>query len=568
MEPSFDNEVNRFVERIDSLRVTMPIMMKVISDTNQKSIADFNNFLTEKGIKKEEREGKTAYLVDPEELTEFRKLEKEKKSAELAGTFIPSTFIVALVSQYDAYIGRLIRVIYHIKPELLSASERKMSFTELSTFQTIDDAKEFIIEKDIETVLRKSHSEQIKWFENKLDIPLTKDLEVWPDFIEVTERRNLFVHTDGVISRQYLNVCKAHGVRLSENIETCTRLPVSLSYFIKACDCIFEMGVKLAHVFWRKLNPDDLENADKNLNELCHNLIIWGNNSLAITMLYFASETLPRHSSEHEALWFKIHKAQALKWEGQEGECRDVLKSVDWSAKGLKFNLARSVLEENYEESVQLMKSIGKDGEVHKIDYKTMPLFKKFRQSSLFLATYEDIFDEKFDGISESQGKLELTTEENQFECLGLDLDQFKFDVGQCIETGIRKCCVGNDKFPPIEIHIYDDELIPSLFIFRIAFEPSKVHGMNLTLTIIINVKLLNFEKQIIQLNCSGALTKSDTCSEAPPSYTLFFEGVFDEGVIWNELDQIFHQFYAKVKEDKLEGLSKEETKYPIWVNL
>lgn len=96
------------------------------------------------------------------------------------------------------------------KPELLSSSEKNLSFKDLVGLGSIDAAREFIIEKEIKSVIRLSHSDQIAWLEKKLSIPLTKELKIWPAFIELCERRNIFTHTNGVVSSQYCRVCREH----------------------------------------------------------------------------------------------------------------------------------------------------------------------------------------------------------------------------------------------------------------------------------------------------------------------------------------------------------------------
>ena len=135
-------------------------------------------------------------------------------------------------------------------------------------FGSVEAAREYLIEKEIETVLRKSHAEQFDWLENKFGLPLKKGLDVWPAFIEVTERRNLFVHTSGLVSRQYLDVCAKHKVTLPKDATLGNELGVSKEYFTVAHEAIFEVGVKLAHVLWRKLKPEDREEADDNLSDL------------------------------------------------------------------------------------------------------------------------------------------------------------------------------------------------------------------------------------------------------------------------------------------------------------
>ncbi len=56
--------------------------------------------------------------------------------------------MISLISQYDAFLGRLIRTLFLIKPESLSMSEKNISFAQLQTFESIEDAKEYILEKE------------------------------------------------------------------------------------------------------------------------------------------------------------------------------------------------------------------------------------------------------------------------------------------------------------------------------------------------------------------------------------------------------------------------------------
>lgn len=88
--------------------------------------------------------------------------------------------------------------------------------------------------------------------ENNFKIPLREGLEVWAKFIEITERRNLFVHCDGIVSKQYLEVCNKHGFDFSKPLSVGEKLDVVPDYFESAYECLFEVGVKLGHVLWRK----------------------------------------------------------------------------------------------------------------------------------------------------------------------------------------------------------------------------------------------------------------------------------------------------------------------------
>jgi hypothetical protein len=272
--------------------------MRLVEEAATRARGAINSFLETAAETSQEGNGKKTFTLTGDQVHKFRKLRKALSSSQHAFRLIPRSFVVSLVSQYDSYIGNLIRLVLLAKPEILNASERTLSFSDLVRFGSLDAARDFLIEKEVESVIRQSHAEQFCWFENKLKIPLRKDLEAWPAFIEVTERRNLFVHCDGVVSSQYLAVCRQHDVALSESCVVGKRLRVSSRYFAGAFQCVYEVGVKLAQVLWRKLIPEELEDADTNLNQVCYEVLVAGNNKLAIKLLDFATMTLKKHSSE------------------------------------------------------------------------------------------------------------------------------------------------------------------------------------------------------------------------------------------------------------------------------
>jgi hypothetical protein len=59
-----------------------------------------------------------------------------------AEVLVPRSFFVNLVSQYDAFLGSLIRALLLAKPEVLNASDRALTFSELLAFGSIDAARD------------------------------------------------------------------------------------------------------------------------------------------------------------------------------------------------------------------------------------------------------------------------------------------------------------------------------------------------------------------------------------------------------------------------------------------
>ena len=280
------------------------------------------------------------------------------------------------------------------RPELLKSSERSLSLSNLLTLEDFESAKEYLIEKEIEFVLRKSHNEHFDWLEARLGITLRKDLPSWTEFTELTERRNLLVHNDGIVSHQYLTNCKEHKVP-SDTCSVGDRLGAPPDYYRKACDCILEIAVKLTHVVWRKLLPDNREQADEALNQTCFELLMHENNALANELLRFANEILKTHASERHRLMFLVNWSQSFKWLGKDEECQKLLNKEDWSAKGPEFRLCVSVLREDYQDAVSIMKEFGNNGPINAEDYREWPLFRRARKEIEFQQAYTEIFGEE-----------------------------------------------------------------------------------------------------------------------------------------------------------------------------
>lgn len=391
-----------FVDNITSLSETLPITMQSVIFAFNETVKRQEAF--EKENVKPDNDDENAMWVKEGTLYEFLELHKQIKNYGLALRIIPRSLIVSLISQYDAFLGELLKKIFLIRPEMLNASEKPLTLAQLVEFGSVENAKEFVLEKEVESVLRKSHAEQFQWMESKFDMPLRKNLDVWSRFVELTERRNLFVHTDGIISSQYLKACKEHGVSWSKEIEVGDDLDVTPEYFSDAVNIMFEIGVKLAHVLWRKFKIEDLEEADDNLIEIAFEPLKAGNYALAKNLFTFGADTLKKHFNHENRRIFVVNKALAYKWGGEDKKARNIISAEDWSDTRDKFRLAEAVILEDYSKAYQIMREIGKNPkEIRKDDYKTWPLFKAIRDEAEFQKTYEEIFGEPLNKIEKEE---------------------------------------------------------------------------------------------------------------------------------------------------------------------
>jgi len=389
-----NKNLSTFLRHIDSIRDTLPMTMLLIHPHGEKASKELLDFINNNVEKVEEDDCKKKILVKAEESKLFETLERNASISSLASKIIPESLFVSLISQYDAFINRLLRAIFEIKPEMLNGSDRNILFSQLVEYNSIEDAREYIIEKEIDTVLRKSHSEQFDYLENRLGMKLREKLPIWKTFIELTERRNILVHCDGVVSNQYIKNCKEHSCSIVD-VSIGKRLDLTPEYFSQAYYCLYEMSVKLTHTIWRKLLISDLKNADDELNDCCYNLIINDSYHLADVLLEFGYAQKKKFNDSSENV-FIINRALSKYLQGKNKEAKKILEKKDWSASSYDFKLANEVIKENYEVVYRLMRKIGKNGDVDKTAYKEWPLFSKIRNITEFTNVYKEIFEEEY----------------------------------------------------------------------------------------------------------------------------------------------------------------------------
>ena len=394
-------EIETFQKSTDGLIATFPLTTWFVQSAWRGSREELRTFITTKCENVKTNAGTVTADVPPALVREHTLIQRKVHHTETAIKAISRSFVVSLISQYDSYLGGLIRALICLRPELINASDRVMTFKDLNTFSSIDAARKFVIEKEVESLIRKSHIEQFDWLESRFSVKLRRGLDSWHTFVEVTERRNLFVHCEGRVSSQYLEVCQQHGVDCSACIMG-QELTVSQTYFSEASETVLEIGVKLGHVLWRKLCPEQREDADASLNQICLDLISDRRYRLAVKLLDFATNTLKNWSSEAIRRIFVLNRAQAYKWSNDERTCGKILAAEDWTAVEDKFALARAVLIDDFPQAVNIMRRVGRGNQIPKEAYKDWPIFREFRKTTEFKNCYRQIFGEEFSGAQES----------------------------------------------------------------------------------------------------------------------------------------------------------------------
>ena len=306
--------------------------------------------------------------------------------------------VVSLVSRFDQFFVAIIRLLLRIRPERLE--KLSISYADVSQALSIEELRSRIIRNEVEDLLRKSHEDQFKYLESFIG-PIDEK-ELWSAFVEITERRNLHVHTGGRASRQYLDACKRVGIQRPEWLKEGSYLPVDLRYFNKACLIFSEMAFKITQTVMRKFFPKSLDLADKSLLGLGLDFLQRGQYQLA-DIIFNYGVNLDRKWTTNDGLrkTFLINKALACKLLGKSNECSSALDAVDWTSAHPRYLIALYILRDDVKQASATLKTLLLSNELTERQIFEWPIFTGYRESEACRAAFKDVLGREL-GLSAS----------------------------------------------------------------------------------------------------------------------------------------------------------------------
>jgi hypothetical protein len=305
-----------------------------------------------------------------------------------------------------------------------------MSISEMLTYGNVDDIKKIILASEIEAFRRKGYLEQFQALENRFGLNLRR-FENWSKFVECGQRRNLFSHCDGRVSEQYISICNDNEFKLPEDTIVDSKLKLSPEYLFDSCNLIIEVILKLGQTIWRKLLPQELEKADKQLISIQYDFLRQSDWRCAIMAGDYAV-SLPHYSSAVNSIILMINHIIALKNHKRDEQVNILLDSQDWSALCNDFQIAEKVLREDYDAALDIMEKIGKKGDfIDEHAYHVWPLFREFRQTEQFLKGYKKVYGYDFATKLKEAAEESSTEAEAQISRKKEDIETLVFDPDQ-----------------------------------------------------------------------------------------------------------------------------------------
>jgi len=304
--------------------------------------------------------------------------------------------VSSIVSKFDEFFSTILRISFEKNIDWLKNIDKKLSYREILEIESLDVLKGDLIIKEIDLMMRDSHYNQITFLDSKLKLGIEQSFSGWKDILEITERRNLFVHTGGEVTEQYLENCKKYEIEIDTKIKEGVCLSAGDKYIRKALDSFYELCVHISQATVRRLFDNCFEEADKILNNESVNLFNQERWELAERLFEFALDIPEKLTSKGDIkYYYLINLCIALKFGGKDFLTK--LHSVDWTPFHTKYHFAVAVLEERFEDAERFMRNQAVLEEMSEEFFKDWPLLRDFRKTDNFKKAYKDIFNKDID---------------------------------------------------------------------------------------------------------------------------------------------------------------------------
>lgn len=316
---------------------------------------------------------------------------------------LPPSLLLSLISTYDSAFVDFCRTLLRAKPQRYIGSDRKYSVADILQLGSIEEIIEIVINDELDQVMRKSHADQVDFFEKIFNVSVKDGYERWSDYIEIFERRNLAAHGELKVNEIYRKNLKD----LQKDIPGIgTVLTVDGDYLCNSIDVLIEFGVMCAMTAWQKQFPAEASECFDALVEISYSLLYDRHPRVAKTVLQSAIAKSAKGASEEQIKMMTINLAIALKMSGDTESSTRILDRTDWSLCGPHFHLCRHAIQENFKEAASYIKSCQAGGLLSMQSIRDWPAFQWARNNDEFREAAEAAFLEPL-----SPGKLVVSTE-------------------------------------------------------------------------------------------------------------------------------------------------------------
>ncbi|MGV3050913.1 hypothetical protein [Streptococcus hyovaginalis] len=302
--------------------------------------------------------------------------------------FTLNSILINYCITLESLVSNLLKDVFIEKlPEEIK--NRTIPFHELVNLNSIDDAQNYLIEQYMDDFFRSSFDDWIAKTSKFMKLPQNNiELDdVKSRISEMYQRRNLIIHTNGIVNKQYTNFVKNSKYNQGDTIE------VGIDYLRDRLKDMEFLGWHLFSGYCSCLYNDD--NAFAALNsEIVKRL---NKESVALPLLLDYFSAYNKFSDSSYNLIAKVNYFLYYKFNGEIDKVKDKLNNFSVGHLDTDFKIAKAVLIDEDDLCEQIQKYIDDLSDEDFFIVSTFPIFRSSRNwisiKEIFNQRLKEVFD-------------------------------------------------------------------------------------------------------------------------------------------------------------------------------
>ena len=301
-----------------------------------------------------------------------------------------------LVSSFDELLSALIRTMLRERPDIIKSMKQTVAIEDVVNASDFQQFQTGLIENIVKGISAETRSEQFRWLEKYAGSPDIKTvLKSYSRFIEVCERRNLYIHNDGRVSEDYIARILKVGLKPEKDLGQ--RLPIGQAYFREAADALLEAYVLVSQSCIRSLNKSASRSFKEETDTIYNNCVYEQIKSKRFESgIRLAEMLLADNSIKDLARRMTIvNKAIAYDKMGRQKERDATLDSIDWTSAMPEFSISIAAIKGDVAEVCRLIPRLVESELLDVNGYYSWLAFDNVRHSSEFWEKLTEVYGEE-----------------------------------------------------------------------------------------------------------------------------------------------------------------------------
>ncbi len=286
--------------------------------------------------------------------------------------------LIILMNAVEWFFSEILHAYFSAHPEIVETDEKSLSLRDLGRFGSIEEARDYLIERKVETILRGSVLDWVDFLKKNAKLKMSYLKPTIDKMLEVQKRRNLIIHNNGTVNRIYLSNVPAE---LTVNLKVGDKITGDSEYLDSSLE-MFELNcILVAAELWKKLSVVDA-NRPRVLSHLAYENLEEQHWKITEGLSYFSM-----NDSKVPEVYTKLAKLNywlSIKRQGRWSEIAEDAKNEDFSAVSRRYRLGWLALCEDNDKFFELVPEVIKVGDITLRELKKFPIFVEIRKDSRF----------------------------------------------------------------------------------------------------------------------------------------------------------------------------------------